>query len=224
MKWRNQYYVDLALPFGLRSAPFIFNAIADLVEWILVHSYQIPDLLHYLDDFITMGSPESPQCAHNLRTALAVCKRLRLSLHPGKCVGPSTVLVVLSIELDSVNQVAHLPAQKLSALKELISSWLPRKWCNRQDLESLIGHLHHAAKVVWPGRTFLRHMIDLLSCFRRRDHPVRLNREFHLDLRWWHHFLSDWHGVSFWLFLGLVPEAGSKCRPMQLVRLVLGPI
>ena len=75
MKWRNQYYADLALPFGLRSAPFIFNAIADLVEWILVHSYQIPDLLHYLDDFITMGPPESSQCAHNLRTALAVCKR-----------------------------------------------------------------------------------------------------------------------------------------------------
>ena len=208
MKWRYQYYVDLALPFGLRSAPFIFNAIADLVEWIVVHSYQIPDLLHYLDDFITMGPPEWSQCAHNLRTALAVCKRLGLPLHPGKCVGPSTVLVVLGIELDSVNQEARLPAQKLSALKELISSWLPRKWCNRQDLESLIGHLHHAAKVVWPGRTFLRRMIDLLSRFRRRDHPVRLNREFHLDLRWWHHFLSDWHGVSFCLFPGLVPEAG----------------
>ena len=125
MKWRNQYYVVLALPFGLHSAPFNFNAIADLVEWILLHSYQIPDLLHYLDDFITMGPPESSQCAHNLRTALAVCKHLGLPLHPGKCVGPSTVLVVLGIELDSVNQVARLPAQKLSALKDLISSWLP---------------------------------------------------------------------------------------------------
>jgi len=31
MKWRNSYYVDLTLPFGLRSAPFIFNAIADMV-------------------------------------------------------------------------------------------------------------------------------------------------------------------------------------------------
>ena len=52
----------------------------------------------------------------------------------------------------------------------------------------------------------MHRMIDLLSRFQRRDHPVRLNREFHLDLRWWHHFLSDWHGVSFWLFPGLVPE------------------
>ena len=171
-----------------------------------MHSYQIPDLLHYLDDFVTMGPPESSQCAHNLHIALPICKRLGLALHLGKCVGPSTVLVVLGMELDSVNQVARLSARKLSALKELISSWLPQKWCNRQELESLIGHLHHAAKVVWPGRAFLRRMIDLLSCFRRRDHPVWLNREFQLDLQWWHLFLSDWHGISFRLFPGLVPE------------------
>ena len=59
MKWRNCYYVDLTLPFGLHSAPFIFNAIADMVEWILVHPYQISALLHYLDDFITAGPPDS---------------------------------------------------------------------------------------------------------------------------------------------------------------------
>ena len=26
LKWRNAYYIDLALPFGLRSAPAIFNS------------------------------------------------------------------------------------------------------------------------------------------------------------------------------------------------------
>jgi len=53
LKWRGQYYVDLVLPFGLRSAPFIFNSIADMVEWILINNYQVSDLVHYLDDFIT---------------------------------------------------------------------------------------------------------------------------------------------------------------------------
>ena len=48
-------------------------------------------------------------------------------------------------------------------------------------------------------------MIDLLSCFRSRNHPIRLNREFHLDLEWWKKFLNSWHGVSFWLFPGLTP-------------------
>ena len=32
MKLRSMCYVDLALPFGLRSAPYIFNSVADLVE------------------------------------------------------------------------------------------------------------------------------------------------------------------------------------------------
>ena len=53
-------------------------------------------------------------------------------------------------------------------------------------------------------------MIDLLCCFCKRDHPIRLNKEFHLDLCWWHQFLSQWHGVSFWLFPGLSPEAGME--------------
>ena len=36
MKWHGQFFVDLALPFGLRSAPYIiFNSVADLVEWII---------------------------------------------------------------------------------------------------------------------------------------------------------------------------------------------
>ena len=32
MKWCDQYSVDLALPFKLRLAPFIYNAIPDMVE------------------------------------------------------------------------------------------------------------------------------------------------------------------------------------------------
>ena len=100
LKWRNHYYVDLALPFGLRSAPYIFNSVADLVEWILLNAQNVSDLLHYLNDFITAGPLDSNQCAENLATSLAVCRSLGLPLHLDKCVGPSTRLVVLGIELD----------------------------------------------------------------------------------------------------------------------------
>ena len=46
-------------------------------------------------------------------------------------------------------------------------------------------------------------MPDLLYCFRTRDHPIRLSSEFRLDLKWWHDFLTSWHGVSLWLFPGM---------------------
>lgn len=174
-----------------------------MVEWIILNRYNVADLMHYLDDFLTAGPAGSNQCAQNLQTSLAVCGSLGLPLHPGKCIGPVTRLVVLGIELDSIEQSARLPAEKLANLQELIQSWRSRRWCTRRQLESLIGHLHHAAKVVWPGRTFLRRMIDLLCCFRARDHPIRLNSEFQLDIQWWHEFLTSWHGVSFWLFPGM---------------------
>jgi hypothetical protein len=44
MKCREHCFIDLALPFGLRSAPFIFNSLAELSERILVNNYLIPEL------------------------------------------------------------------------------------------------------------------------------------------------------------------------------------
>lgn len=35
MRWKDQIFVDGMLPFGLRSAPKIFNAVADALEWIV---------------------------------------------------------------------------------------------------------------------------------------------------------------------------------------------
>ena len=49
-----QVYIDKMLPFGLRSAPIIFSAVADALQWILIQKH-IPKVLHYLDDFILVA-------------------------------------------------------------------------------------------------------------------------------------------------------------------------
>ena len=36
MFWRNDIYLDNCLPFGLRSAPKIFSAMADALMWIML--------------------------------------------------------------------------------------------------------------------------------------------------------------------------------------------
>ena len=79
-----------------------------LVKWILVNNCKVSSLLHYLDDIKAAAppSPYSPRCAQNLSTALLICDRLDLPLHPGKCVGPTLVLTVRCIDLDSLAQVA----------------------------------------------------------------------------------------------------------------------
>ena len=57
-------------------------------------------------------------------------------------------MVVLSIELDLVAQIARLLTNTLEAAGLLVQQWRPRKWCNPRQPESLISHLQHAAKVV----------------------------------------------------------------------------
>jgi hypothetical protein len=88
MYWRDHYFVDITLPFGLRSAPFIFDSVADLVEWILQHNYGFHYLYHYLDDYLTLDPAHSQECARNVAIANGLFSRLGLPLHPSKCVGP----------------------------------------------------------------------------------------------------------------------------------------
>jgi len=49
--WKGVYYFDAMLPFGLRSAPKIFTAVADALEWC-VHRRGVRGIDHYLDNFI----------------------------------------------------------------------------------------------------------------------------------------------------------------------------
>lgn len=47
--WLSQYYVDMYLPFGLRSAPFLFNQLSNGLEWILKSNYGLQLVIHIVD-------------------------------------------------------------------------------------------------------------------------------------------------------------------------------
>ena len=124
---------------------------------------------HYLDDFITVGSTESPECQTNLKIMLATCQRLRVPVAQEKCAGTTAVLVFLGFELDTNQMVIRLPENKLHRTQSLVRDWLGKKACKKRDLESLLGHLQHAATVVCPGRTFVRHLIELVSTVQTQN-------------------------------------------------------
>ena len=60
IQWKQAYYVDTCLPFGLRSAPFLFNQFAEALQWILQNNYGIHWLIHYLDDYLHYGACRLP--------------------------------------------------------------------------------------------------------------------------------------------------------------------
>ena len=61
IQWNSMTYINPMLPFGLRSAPKIFNTVADGLHWHLVQA-GISFLFHYLDDYIMVAPPDSQLC------------------------------------------------------------------------------------------------------------------------------------------------------------------
>ena len=109
MCWREQLYVDRCLPFGLRSAPYLFNQIATAVEWIMTNNYRMSHLLHYLDDYFLAGPPGSPHCGTMLDCFLRVADQLGVVVAPEKVLRPATSMNFLGLTLDSVLQEVRLP-------------------------------------------------------------------------------------------------------------------
>ncbi len=64
MQFEGNTYIDPILPFGLWSAPKIFNAVADALIWHLRQT-GIPHVEHYLDDYFIAGGSPTPRNARN---------------------------------------------------------------------------------------------------------------------------------------------------------------
>ena len=110
--------------------------------------------MHYLDDFLLMGTPDGQDCAQSLDTFLTTCDSLGVLIAWDKLVLPTTVLAFLGIEIDTQSMQLRLPEVKLRELRQLIALWKEKRLC-RKELESLIEKLQFASVVVKPGRTFL---------------------------------------------------------------------
>ena len=126
MAWRGRLYIDTTLPFGLRSAPKIFTAVADALEWVLLRD-GLSWSIHYIDDFLTAGCAGTEECASNLRTIKSTCEWLGVPLKWSKVEGPTTELTFLGNVLDTIKGEIRLPQEKLGQLASLVSAWSHRK-------------------------------------------------------------------------------------------------
>ena len=188
--------MDRALPFGLRSAPKIFSAVADFIAWVL-HCHGIAYQLHYLDDFLFLGAPHSDEAARALEMVTQVFRTLGIPIAVHKTEGPAPILVFLGIIINTQNFELRLSEEKLTRLQAQLESWGTKRFCRKHELESLLGHLSHAATVVRYGRTFLRQLFRLLASARANHHFIHLSASARADLLWWKVFLQHWNGRAF---------------------------
>jgi len=164
--WEGSLYVDKILPFGLRSAPKIFSALADALQWIL-HRNGISKGLHYLDDYIMAAKDYQPA---QKETLVRTFQTLGVPLEPSKLEGPEICLTFLGIEVDTAPLQLRLPGDKLEKLKQQLKWAISvRRSIPKEELESLVGLLQFATKVVRPGRPFLGRLYTLKGIIADTD-------------------------------------------------------
>ncbi len=149
-----------------------------------------------LDDFLLLEALDSDNGARALTTATETLQRLGVPVANNKTEDPATLVVFLGIVIDTRSFELRLPLEKVQRLQALLQE-SHKKACTRKELESLVGHLSHAATVIRPGCTFLHQFFDLLHLHRGPNQYTRLNTGARADLVWWRCFLQKWNGSSF---------------------------
>lgn len=73
---------------------------------------------------------------------------------------------------------------------------MDKKHCLKRELQSLVGKLQHACKVVRLGRSFLHRMFNLLKGTAKKHHFILLNAAFRVfgKLEW--HFHAAGSGIA----------------------------
>lgn len=103
---------------------------------------------------------------------------------------------VPGIIIDKARQELRLPPDKLHRLLDAVSHWRTQRSISKNKLESLVGVLQHACRVITPGKTFLGRAIGLLKLAKSKFHNIRLSADFKADMMWWKTFAPHWNGAS----------------------------
>ena len=202
--WNGFYYFDKVLPFGLRSAPFIFNQLSDAIEWILQNDCMISFVCHILDDFLIIEPPAptvplDSLCEASLSSMILSFKYLNIPISAAKTEGPCKLLQFMGIILDSHKMEARLPVDKVERIKTALYEFQSKRSTTLQELQSLIGTLNFACKVISPGRPFLQRMIALTRGVKKPHRHIKLTAGFFKDLDMWSLFIEQWNGIGLFL-------------------------
>lgn len=195
--WRDSFYFDTVLPFGLRSAAFICQRVTSALSFI-----QIKDgfeSVNYIDDF---GGAESSleralQAFDNLKK---IFQKAGVSESTEKAVPPAQIMTFLGIGFDTRSMTMFVSESRLLELKDLSFLFLNAKKLTKTQLQSIIGKLMFAAKCVPAARVFMNRLFNALRKLHRSSHHVRITADLKKDLFWWSKFLPDFNGRS------LIPE------------------
>jgi len=193
--WEGKYYCERFLPFGLRTAPYLFNLFAEIFHWILdkeLATRALPaTIVHYLDDFLIIFPWGENVIAYSQMFS-TLCETVELTIKESKNE-EGTVAGFGGVELDTQRMVIRLPSKKLETARTMVHCAIKASSLSLLELQMLTGLLNFAAIVVPLGRTFLRRLLYNMQLHypdNMRHRRWRISSEARKDLHWWEKVLT----------------------------------
>ena len=190
--WEDEYFFDTTLAMGQRNAAMACSRVTKGVMYI--HGEEGHKGTSYLDDLIGVSHPDYGTVAYESLGQLL--EDLGLMENMGKACPPSTIQLVLGVEIDTVKGTISVPDERLREIIELLGEWQGKAYTKKVKLQSLIGKLQFVTKYVRQSRVFLNRMLETLRAMKEKE-SIKLTQSFQKDVRWWLLFIEKFNGVSY---------------------------
>ena len=173
--FEEQYFVDLALPFGSAISCAIFEDIATLIHWIFEQRMSIC-FIHYLDDYLWVHK-HFIVCLRAGQAVKQVAQEIGPPLAEDKFFGPVQVLEFLGLTIDSIHMVLAIPSDKATSILQDIQVVIKSKKCLVKQLQALARQLNY----------------DMFAGMKPHWH-VSITVELRKDLQMWSRFIQEYGG------------------------------
>ena len=125
-----------------------------MLEWVIKTILCVSNVIHILDDFFFVSKLPRSDFLTALCHILCLFTELHIPVAPGRSFPLTTFQEFMGVLLDSNKMEARLPLGKLTRTKEALHEWSCKKPAILKELQSLIGTLQFACRVLVSGRAF----------------------------------------------------------------------
>ena len=123
-------------------------------------------------------------------------QELGLQVSEKKLESPTTRLNCLGILVDTETFTMSIPPVKVKEIWEKCCHWQQKRYCNKKQLQSLLGSLLYVSKCVRFSRFFLNRLLDVLRSMEEKN-QTKITIEARRDINWFAKFISIYNGVTF---------------------------
>lgn len=190
-QWGGMAFKELCLIFGGVSSAGIFDRLAKVVLFIVIHKsgFRADMVCQHLDDCCAAAPSGSNILEHYDDTFTSVAQHLGVKLaprdDPEKSFAPSQTGIILGIHYDTVKWTWALPQEKLLRLLHLIKKLYCASSAEQHLIWTLVGKIQHIKALMPAGRFHVDHLIRANSISVDRLHLICITPEIRRQLWFW---------------------------------------